>query len=459
MINSCRVFWGGIIGLNKIGLVYTFLVVVASSSLAKPVVVNDGRKVTGLVQIENKLNDVNGTIELRPAMRNNRWPLGYLEMIQSKKTPIPPLRAAWYSNEIRPKTGEYKLWVEFQPSTIEGMGGVVGWLNNETGVGIYYQLNSYDGFQVGTVSFLTDDADANFTLDGLFNLDGSPANDDYGSAWSDLGEYDPERFAVLQLTFSPPTDEDREVLEDVTARISAYPSNARTTAKLIGGTSKIELLTNLPLPQGGNHHIGYFGFWDSIWSEGSKIGNFKWLRFEGEAYNELPTIEPIADVVSNEDGSVDQIELVIEDLETKKSQLKISASALDADLISEGGLKILKKGGKNPYLDISPNNNKIGETQITVVVSDGTDQVSTSFKLTLQETVKVDPPVLSVSRHDDGGLIISWDGKGEIQYSSYLRDWQSLENPNDPFLQGPFDGKLKVERDAKGSKFFRIIIP
>ena len=132
--------------LNKIGLIGVILVAVTSSSLAKPVVVNDGRKVTGLVKIENKLNDVNGTIELRRAMRNNRWPLGYLEMIQSKKTPIPPLRAAWYSQEIKPKTGEYKLWAEFQPSTIEGMGGVVGWLNNETGVGIYYQLNSYDGF-------------------------------------------------------------------------------------------------------------------------------------------------------------------------------------------------------------------------------------------------------------------------------------------------------------------------
>ena len=112
--------------LNKIGLIGVILVAVTSSSIAKPVVVNDGRGVTGLVKIENKLNDVNGTIELRRAMRNNRWPLGYLEMIQSKKTPIPPLRAAWYSQEIKPKTGEYKLWAEFQPSTIEGMGGVVG---------------------------------------------------------------------------------------------------------------------------------------------------------------------------------------------------------------------------------------------------------------------------------------------------------------------------------------------
>ena len=444
--------------LNKIGLIGVILVAVTSSSLAKPVVVNDGRKVTGLIQIENKLNDVNGTIELRPAMRNNRWPLGYLEMIQSKKTPIPPLRAAWYSNEIVPKTGEYKLWVEFQPSTIEGMGGVVGWLNNETGVGIYYQLNSYDGFQVGTVSFLADDADANFTLDGLFNLDGSPANDDYGSAWSDLGEYDSERFAVLQLTFFPPTDEDREVLEDVTARISAYPSNSRTTAKLIEGTSKIELLTNLPLPESSKHRIGYFGFWDSIWNEGSKIGNFKWLRFEGEEYNDLPTIEPIADVVSNKDGSVDRIELLVADLETKKSQLKISASALDTDLIPEEGLKILKKGG-NQYLEILPNRDKIGETEITVVVSDGTDKVSASFKLVLQETVKADPPVLSISRNDDGGLIVSWDGKGEIQYSSYLRDWQAIGDANDPFLGVPSNGKLKVGKDAQDRKFFRVVVP
>ena len=90
-----------------------------------------------------------------------------------------------------------------------------------------------------TVSFFTVVAGSNISLDGLFNLDGSPAKDDYGSSWSDLGEYDSERFAVLQLTFSPPTDEDKEVLEDVTARISAYPSNARTTAKLIGGTAKI----------------------------------------------------------------------------------------------------------------------------------------------------------------------------------------------------------------------------
>ena len=110
-------------------------------------------------------------------------------------------------------------------------------------------------------------------------------------------------------------------------------------------------------------------------------------------------------------------------------------------------------------MDITPNNNKIGETQITVVVSDGADQVSTSFKLILQETIKADPPLLSVSRNEDGGLIISWDGKGEIQSSSYLRDWQSIENANDPFLQGPVDGELRVGKDAKGSKFFRIIIP
>jgi len=138
--------------------------------------------------------------------------------------------------------------------------------------------------------------------------------------------------------------------------------------------------------------------------------------------------------------------------------LKISASALDTDLIPVGGLKILKKGG-NQYLEILPNRDKIGETEITVVVSDGANQVSASFKVILQETVKADPPVLSISRNDDGGLIVSWDGKGQIQYSSYLRDWQAIGDANDPFLGVPNNGKLKIGRDAQGSKFFRVIVP
>ena len=78
--------------LNKIGLIGVILVAVTSSSLAKPVVVNDGRKVTGLVKIENKLNDVNGTIELRRAMRNNRWPLGYLETVSYTHLTLPTKR-------------------------------------------------------------------------------------------------------------------------------------------------------------------------------------------------------------------------------------------------------------------------------------------------------------------------------------------------------------------------------
>ena len=444
--------------INKIGLIGVILITFAAGSVAKPVVVNDGRRTTGLIQIENKLNDVNGTIEFKPALRNGRWPLGYLEMIQSKMTPIPPLRSAWYSENVIPKSGEYEVWGEFQPSVIEGMGGIIGWLNHESGVGIVYQLNGYDGFQLGVVSFLTDDGDTNFTLNGLFNLDGSPAKDDYGSAWSDLGIYESDRFAVLNLIFSAPTDSDKEVLEDVTARVTAYPSFARMSSKLITGTSKIELLTNLPLPKDKKHRIGYFGYWDSVWNEGSKIGNFRWLRYEGEVYNSPPTIEPIADVVSNEDGSVSEIELLIDDQETVKSQLKLSATASNTDLIPEGGLSF-RKSGLRRYLGISPNGNKTGDTEITVVLSDGTDKVSATFKLTVIRTIKVDPPTLSISRNSDGRLTVSWTGKGEIQYSSHLKGWQSVGDANDPFLGAPKDGKLEVGSEAVGDKFFRIFVP
>ena len=107
-------------------------------------------------------------------------------------------------------------------------------------------------------------------------------------------------------------------------------------------------------------------------------------------------------------------------------------------------------------MEIYPNRNKIGEVEITLIVSDGTDKVSTSFKLTLQETVKVNPPILSISRNDDGSLIISWDGKGEIQYSSYLRDWQKVADANDPFLSVSNDGKLKVGKEAEGHQKDKI---
>ena len=376
--------------LNKIGLIGGMLLASATTLSAAPTTVNDGKNMNNLTKIENKLNDANATIDLKVALRNGRWPIGHLEMVQSADITFPALRAAWYSEKLIPADNDYTLSAEFQPAAEEGMGGVISLLNNETGVGIVFQLNSFDAFQVGTVSFLADEEDANFTLDGLYNLDGSPAEEELGSAWSDLGEFDSSKFTIMKMTISPPTDEDKAALEDVTARITAVAHSTKT--KQLEGTTEIVLLTNLALPEGDKHRFGYFGFWDSIWDDGSTIGNYRYLRFEGEQYNTPPTIEAIADVVSNEDEAVAEIALVGDDKETIKSKLQYTVVATNADLVSPDGL-VLRKTGSRRYLDITPLENAFGETDITVTVNDGIDEVSTTFKLTINAVN--DPPTIS----------------------------------------------------------------
>jgi len=376
--------------LNKIGLIGGMLLASATTLSAAPTTVNDGKNMNNLTKIENKLNDANATIDLKVALRNGRWPIGHLEMVQSADITFPALRAAWYSEKLIPADNDYTLSAEFQPAAEEGMGGVISLLNNETGVGIVFQLNSFDAFQVGTVSFLADEEDANFTLDGLYNLDGSPAEEELGSAWSDLGEFDSSKFTIMKMTISPPTDEDKAALKDVTARITAVAH--RTKTKQLEGTTEIVLLTNLALPEGDKHRFGYFGFWDSIWDDGSTIGNYRYLRFEGEQYNTPPTIEAIADVVSNEDSAVAEIALVGDDKETIKSKLQYTVVATNADLVAPDGL-VLRKTGSRRYLDITPLENAFGETDITVTVNDGIDEVSTTFKLTINAVN--DPPTIS----------------------------------------------------------------
>ena len=376
--------------LNKIGLIGGMLLASATTLSAAPTTVNDGKNMNNLTKIENKLNDANATIDLKVALRNGRWPIGHLEMVQSADITFPALRAAWYSEKLIPADNDYTLSAEFQPAAEEGMGGVISLLNNETGVGIVFQLNSFDAFQVCTVSFLADEENANFTLDGLYNLDGSPAEEELGSAWSDLGEFDSSKFTIMKMTVSPPTDEDKAALEDVTARITAVAH--RTKTKQLEGTTEIVLLTNLELPEGDKHRFGYFGYWDSIWDDGSTIGNYRYLRFEGEQYNTPPTIEAIDDVVSNEDETVAEIELIAEDKESSKSKLQWTVTATNADLIAPEAISV-RKTGLRRYLEITPKENAHGETDITVTVNDGIDEVSTTFKLTVNAVN--DPPTIS----------------------------------------------------------------
>ena len=414
--------------------------------MAKPVLVNGGKDLKHLAKIENKLNEGGAEIDLTVATRNGRWPLGYLEMAQAGKYTNPALCAAWYSERHQPGTGVYTVSAEVMlvgaEDVYDGVSGVIGWLDSESGFGISFALNHYDGFQVGTVSFLADDADANRSLDGLFELDGSPAGAATGSAWSGKGSRDGSKWVRMELAFSAPTEEDKAALEDVTARITA--TVFKTGKKIVEGTREIVLLTNLPMPEGSKHRFGYFGYWDSLWEEGNKVALYKNLKIDGELYNSPPTIEPIDDLTINENGT-GKVVVLIDDLELGSSQLEMSAESTNPALLPVEGIAIDPYGSERT-LTITPSANAHGEAVITISVSDGVDQDSRTFTLTVNEVN--DPTVLSVARGGNGELTVEWVGGGVLQSSTDLKSWQAVEGASSPFPADP----------AEAWKYFRVIL-
>ena len=414
--------------------------------MAKPVLVNGGKDLKHLAKIENKLNEGGAEIDLTVATRNGRWPLGYLEMAQAGKYTNPALCAAWYSERHQPDTGVYTVSDEIMlvgaEDVYDGVGGVIGWLDSESGIGISFTLNHYDGFQVGTVSFLTDDPDTNRSLDGLFDLDGSPARAAIDSALSGKGSYDGSKWVRMELAFSAPTEEDKAALEDVTARITATVFS-RTT-KIVEFTREIVLLTNLPMPEGSKHRFGYFGYWDSLWEEGNKVAIYKNLKIDGELYNSPPTIEPIDDLTINENGT-GEVVVLIDDLELGSSQLEMSAESSNLALLPVEGIAIDPYGSER-ILTITPSANAHGEAVITISVSDGVDQDSTAFTLTVNEVN--DPTILSVARGGNGELTVEWVGGGVLQSSTDLKSWQAVEGAASPFPTDP----------AEAWKYFRVIL-
>ena len=413
---------------------------------AKPVLVNGGKDLKHLAKIENKLNEGGAEIDLTVVTRNGRWAIGHLEMAQAGKFTNPALCAAWYSERHQPGTGVYTVSDEVMlvgaEDVYDGVSGVIGWLDSESGVGISFTLNYYDGFQVGTVSFLTDDSDANRSLDGLFELNGSPARATIDSALSGKGSHDGSKWVRMELAFSTPTEEDKAALEDVTARITA--SVFKTGKKIVEGTREIVLLTNLPMPEGNKHRFGYFGYWDSIWEEGNKVALYKNLKIDGELYNSPPTIEPIDDLTINENGT-GEVAVLIDDLESGSSLLEMSAESTNPALLPVEGIAIDPYGSERT-LTITPSANTHGEAVITISVSDGVDQDSTAFTLTVNEVN--DPTILSVARGGNGELTVEWVGGGVLQSSTDLKSWQAVEGAASPFPADP----------AEAWKYFRVIL-
>ena len=146
----------------------------------------------------------------------------------------------------------------------------------------------------------------------------------------------------------------------------------------------------------------------------------------------------------NENGT-GEVVVLIDDLELGSSQLKMSAESSNPALLSVEGIDIDPYGSER-ILTITPSANAHGEAVITISVSDGVDQDSTAFTLTVNE--KNDPTILSVARGGNGQLTVEWVGGGVLQSSTDLKSWQAVEGAVSPFPADP----------VEASKYFRVIL-
>ncbi len=411
-------------------------------------VVNDGTSLASLTKFSNSSPNSTGdaTVELTAD------PDGFLAAAQSGTCGFFPVRTTWYATDTFPTSGVYTVAADFRPTdvTSERRGGVMGWLDVSTGKGISFQVwpaGQRPSFQIKVIDFNANEANANESLIGLFNLDGAPATEELTSAGAELGtNYVATNFATLQLDFTLPNAADLTAVTNATVRI---------TAKVIqgvdlGGTPiqvsrTIELLSNLPAPEAVNHRFGYFAYWASFFAPGETIGYLD--NLSGFGVGQVPNASPIVSLSNPAGGAVFDAPATI----------SISANASDADgsVLSVEfyeGTTLLGSVTNTPF-DFTWNNVPSGNYSLTARAIDNRGGTSTSaaVNVTVNSSSGTGPP-LSIARNGTN-LVISWSGTGyQLQMNTNLSSSTTWSNVGDTVNTDRATVLLTTE-----NTFFRLV--
>src|SRR5262249_43683444 len=100
------------------------------------------------------------------------------------------------------------------------------------------------------------------------------------------------------------------------------------------------------------------------------------------ALNDAPTISTNGPVTINEDTPTPLITFSVSDIETPANALNVTGSSSNPTLVPNNNI-VFGGGGTNRGVIITPATNQFGTTTITLTVSDGTTNASTSFLLTV----------------------------------------------------------------------------
>ncbi len=154
---------------------------------------------------------------------------------------------------------------------------------------------------------------------------------------------------------------------------------------LLGGSGTNRALVITPAPnQNGNATITV-----NV-NDGSVSASNQFTLTVG-AINDRPTISDVADQIINEDTATAALAFTVGDVETLAGSLVRTASSSDTNLVPNNAFTF---GGSdsNPTVVVMPAPNQFGTATITLSISDGTNQVSDTFVLTVNPTN--DPPTL-----------------------------------------------------------------
>lgn len=90
----------------------------------------------------------------------------------------------------------------------------------------------------------------------------------------------------------------------------------------------------------------------------------------------------IADQTIDEDGSTDVLDFMVDDVDTNADDLVVTATSSDEDILPDTGIE-LGGSGSDRTIQLTPAADANGDVTVTLTVSDGNSEASTTFTLTV----------------------------------------------------------------------------
>jgi len=359
---------------------------------------------------------------------------------------LPALHTVWYAEAYVATGTVYKASAKV---TVEGGltdnsgTGVVGWLDEASGLGMLLGLKSAGGTHYVGVELL--DFDTSERPQGyLYDTNGVEVHPFFSQAWKAVvsAGFRSTNATLLELTFSAPTTNDLAVLAKATARVSAraLQDNGQGLQAVSAG---LDFLTTLPGPASGERRFGYYAVYDPVRPRTGPIGALDDLAVEGEIGrgNQRPTVT----LTSPADGAV----------VAPGSAVALVADAADPD--PEGRVvrvdfyvdgELIGSASQSP-LTVTWTAGGAGEYDLSAVAEDdrGATQTSEVVSILVKEVV-TDPPTLTIVRDADT-ITLTWDRAGfQLQASTDLGSaWFDIATT----------GTQYTESVGAGLKLFRLV--